>query len=279
MKKTSVISIIVLFALCIATWSGCSPELYNNSTEPKIKFLNSYGTINYFPNRINTLTIGAVSKGNDAFEEVSSIGFEESYLSANSACLIKTMSNSDYALWSLSFDIIIDLADVPEEGVVLRSVFINGSRYELGEIKFKLIDEPKVDPLPLTLMSNTAASFGAGLSDYFASFENQTNSKIIVTDIAVDGYEDSKEMIQIGENFLSKSLPVEIEASALIEMSILLSECSVNGMYDVYYASPIITYFCNNTQYTLPLLCYISGMNISESEFVTLCDNYFSMNA
>lgn len=269
MKRKRLYLLLLGLLLAFSIYLGIVQNRISN--EMQIQFLNTYGSINYQINQLNTISLGFITKGNNTtFGDILSLAFDSSEISAENVSVKKSITAGEYTLWFLNFQIVIESE---KSNVIIEGINFNGKPYSIGRLDFIMSDKTEYDHFEIK--ECVAASFGKGLKNYYVSMKNATTNDIFLNSVEVPYYSDVTTTYQVNEqeSILDKNSIIGIDETVTI--TLLLEEYNPQKA-DVYYVSPILHYEYKNRLYEMPLNYYTSGLNIEKNDLLDLGVNLFN---
>ena len=271
-RKYILYTIIILLLPCIFVYCFWDKNFNDN----ELKFLQTYGTIDYEKNIPLTLSVAFISNNKDILDmENINVKLNDDNIHIDKVDLRKCDSTMKYTLWCLYLDCIIS---TDKESIDITEVILNNVSYPIGCLTLNDIAPFDWSHEHLDLRQHTGATFGKGLEKamYHAFFRNVTDETVYVTNFYAPQYTKAIPYYSINSNeknvgFFNK---IEVESQDILEVGFDLNDCVVNGV-DVYYISPILQYEFNQEKRMIALPYYTSGMNLSKTEINEIGDRLF----
>ena len=238
----------------------------------KIRFLKTYGSLNYVPENKNILQLAFVTNGAVNLSNSPTVSFDSDAISIKEIDLIESISIRDYTLWLLNMTIEIPVDQLTEDQVTVNSITLDGETHdEFGSLMVQMIRTENNYSYPLSLESHAAGSYGIGLKDYHATFINKSMDPILITKVEFPAYNPVDSYITIEETpSLLGQDEIFIDTEQTIMLNSILSKISA-GKADIYYASPIVYYRCNEVEHKLALFFFVSGLQLTEDDLYQIC--------
>lgn len=270
-KKLLLLCFIVIGIIIIL----CVIKNKTTTNFSKMQFLKVYGSINYFPEKDNSIMLEFITKGNTNVKENEfDFAFDSEDIQADRVTLTKSLAYKGYQLWCLKFHILIDTEkEKKTEDLLIQKVSFNQTLYDIGSIALNIVDANMNNTEILQLNSCAGASLGKSLADYYAVLENTEKENITITDVSVPFFEEAVSQITIDDETIVTAGKAIIEPKSLAEVNIDFSKCE-KADTQAYYISPVIHYEIAGKKYQMFLDYYSSGFNLSKKELYELGQNF-----